>query len=325
MGYANSILKAVAVFLGFMVLVVFSAIITMKVITWGHTVIVPAVTGKDTASAVVQLKDAGLDIKVERQEHHPTVPAGSIISQIPPAGNAVKKGRDVLVVVSLGSEEVTVPKLVGENSRRAQVLMKQAGLALGEVVRVSNQAPREEVVQQDPPAGTILQKGAGIDLLVSDGPRAAKFVTPDMTGMTQAEAAAVLRPLAVGLMAEGKGLVADQEPKPGYALVSGSQIKITLGAKPPQKPAVPAKPGQKPAEKAENAKGKAAPVPVVADPLSKPSAPPKPVPPVQEKATAAPAQPKHAPEHKQPPEKMPKPDKKPMTLKDSDPLTGGKK
>ena len=317
-----------ALFLAFMALVLFSAMLTMKAITWGRTVNVPSVVGKDTTSAIVQLKDAGLEIKVERQEHHPTVPAGSIISQSPPAGNAVKKGRDILVVVSLGSEEITVPKITGENFRRGQILLKQAGLVLGEVQRVPHTAPREEVVQQDPLPGTILQKGAGLDLLVSDGPRPAKLIMPDLTGMTQTEAASALKPLAVTLVADGKGTVGTQDPKPGYPVISGSEAKITLGVKPPAPPKEAPAAGTKPGA-ADTKKPAPGPAPSQTPKPEQHAEPAKPAPQPTQTPKAVVHEPAAKPEKPAPPaERPPKPEKaaKPgTTLNELDKLMKGGK
>jgi eukaryotic-like serine/threonine-protein kinase len=237
---ARKVLQAAVLFLGLMLLVFGSAVVTMKVITYGQTVEVPGVVGKDVTGAIGVLKDAGLDISVERQEHHPSVPAGFIISQSPLSGLAVKRGRNVLVVVSLGSEEVTSPELVGEPLRRVQVALKQSGLTPGDVARAPSGEQRDVVTVQYPPGKSAVQKGAGVDLLVGDGPPQARYVMPELVGKSVAESESALRPMAVKVAETGGGkVVTAQEPKTGYPVASGGDVKLTLGPAPGAQPLKP--------------------------------------------------------------------------------------
>jgi eukaryotic-like serine/threonine-protein kinase len=230
---ARNIGKALLVAACFFAVLIASAVITMKAITWGGSVDVPDISGKDLSQAINLLKDAGLEIRVEREEHHPAVPNGSIISQSPGAGQSVKKGRTVAVVVSLGSEEVTVPDFTGEVLRRVLLEMRQSGLSLGEVVKVDSDEPVESVIMQDPPPQSVMQKGAKVDVLVSQGPRPQVFVMPELTGKTQAEADAVLKKVqsATSPAGTGKSITAQQIPA-GYPVQAGTRVGVTLGAKP---------------------------------------------------------------------------------------------
>ncbi len=247
MDYTKKFLKISALFLALLALVIVSAALTMKLVTWGRTVTVPDISGKDMATALVELKNSGLDIKVERQEHHPKVPAGYIITQSPLPGSSVKKGRDVLVIVSLGSEEVTVPELTGANVRRAMVQLKQVGLEPGEVLRVNYQAARDEIIMQQPEGSAVIQKGESVSLLVSDGPSPLKYIAPDLTGMALADAASVVKPMGVTIAATGTGRqVVAQDPKAGYPVVQGSQVSVTLGTKPAAPAPVPVAPAKAP-------------------------------------------------------------------------------
>jgi len=236
----------VIVFLLAMGLLTFgAAIVTMKALTWGRTVVVPDESGKELASAIIELKGYGLEIKVDRQEHHPSVPSGFVIEQSPLPGSTVKKGRSVSVVVSLGSEEVGVPILTGDIQRRAQPLLKQAGLTMGDTVRAYSDAPIDSVIAQYPAAQAVVQKGVQVDLLISGGPVLAKYITPDLRGRTLPEAEAKLRPMGITVSAPataqagagGAGReVVSQEPKAGYAIMSGDVIKVALGAAPQTQP-----------------------------------------------------------------------------------------
>ncbi len=227
------ILLIVLVFIG---LAMASAVITMNAFTWGHTITVPDVRGKELTAAINQIRNSGLDIKVERQEHHPTVPENYIIGQSPAPGERVKGGRNVMVVVSLGSEEVAVPPVTDKVFRLAQVTLKSAGLELGEVARVNSPSPAETVILQAPAQGTVLQKGSEVDILVSAGGKGTRYVTPDLKGMTLPQAGDAVRPLGGKILYSGRGgVIATQGPKAGYQLPANGQVIVALGEPAPPK------------------------------------------------------------------------------------------
>ena len=65
------------------------------------------------------------------------------------------------------------PKLVGEHFRKADVLLRQAGFFPGDIARVSSDTvERDIVIAQAPQAGSPLDKGGRIDLLISSGKKA---------------------------------------------------------------------------------------------------------------------------------------------------------
>jgi len=260
MSNTKKFLQVSVLFIAFLALVFVSALVTMKAATWGKNVIVPDVSGKELAAAINTLKHDGLEIKVAREEYHPSAPEGSVISQLPLPGTTVKKGRNVSVVVSLGSQEVTVPDFQGQSFRMVLIMLKQVGMTLGEVGRVASDAARDTVIAQDPLAQTVEQKGGKVNLLVSDGAQGGTFITPELVGKTVKEAEDIMKPMSVGVSATGKGeAIASQDPRAGYPVSSGRSVTVVLGARPalpkaapkPGEPAgpVPIKPPAKPSEK----------------------------------------------------------------------------
>ncbi len=237
----------------FLCLAIVSAFITMKAVTWSRTVAVPDVRDMNLPAAINLIRNAGLNIKVEREEHHPTVQQNYIIGQNPAPGERVKSGRDVLVVVSLGSQEVTVPQVSGLVFRLAQVALRQAGLNLGELARVNSPLPADTVILQSPPQGTVAQKDSAVDILASAGPRATRYVTPDLTGMTLTQAGDAVRPMGGKVLYSGKGaVIASQQPKGGFRLPGNGQIIVALGT-----PAPGMKPAPGPGKTPAPAQGKA--------------------------------------------------------------------
>jgi len=226
----KKVLQYAVVLLAMMLIVFVTAFVTLKVMTWGEAVEVPDIRGKDLAEAVNTLGGLGLEVNVERQEHHPSVPANAVIYQNPMPGSEVKKGRGVAVVVSLGSEEVNTPSLTGEAFKRAQILLQQKGLVLGEVVRVQTEGQGNAVMAQYPPPDTVQQKGAKVDLLVSNGPRPVAFVAPDLDGKSLREGEDAAQTMALRLVSGGRGtVIVSQNPPSGYRIAAGSPLYVTMG------------------------------------------------------------------------------------------------
>ena len=63
-----------------------------------------------------------------RRKVDPKVPAGQILAQDPAAGARTRRQRSVRVWISAGPRSTTVPRLVGESERTAQLRVAQDGL-----------------------------------------------------------------------------------------------------------------------------------------------------------------------------------------------------
>ncbi len=127
---------------------------------------------QDAASAVII--GADLAVGTVTQAYSSTVASGSVLSQIPAAGESVSSGTPVLLTVSEGPQPVTVPNLVGLAQAEAQTALTGVGLAVGEVARQHNATvPWGSVISQSPEAGASVAPGTAVALTVSDGPEAA--------------------------------------------------------------------------------------------------------------------------------------------------------
>ncbi|MCL5774139.1 MAG: PASTA domain-containing protein, partial [Firmicutes bacterium] len=93
-----------------------------------------------------------------------------VISQDPASGRAVRKGREISVVVSLGPEMIDVPDLTGQSLRDVNVLLANLKLKPGKITKKkASKAEPGHVISQNPPAGTKINKGKKIDLVISEG------------------------------------------------------------------------------------------------------------------------------------------------------------
>ena len=141
----------------------------------------PGVINQPVAAATTKVEESGLELEVADEEFSETVPAGSVISTDPAAGDRIVEGGTVEAVVSLGPERYSVPKLGGTPFSEAEELLVENNLTLGEVTReFSETVEKGLIIAATPGVGTELQKGRPVDLLVSKGPEPIKII--DFTG-----------------------------------------------------------------------------------------------------------------------------------------------
>ncbi len=210
-------------------------------------VTVPDVTGKTQAVAVATLRRAGLHPKVSLAANA-HVASGLVIGETPPSGTIVEKGSSVNVVVSTGPGSQALADVTGKTSAEAVKILREDGFVPSTQNQASETVAKGLVVSTDPTAGTEVQVGSHVTVLVSSGQ--AQVSVPNVTGESQAGATDALA--AVGLKAsvsaretsEGKaGTVISQSPKGGTQAKAGSTVAIVI-AQAPQRVAVPSVVGQ---------------------------------------------------------------------------------
>ncbi len=168
----------------------------MSVLVHGRkSVMVPNLMGKTVEEAVDILREENLYLKKEAEQYSSSMPPGYIIFQSPSAGNTMKEKRVVKVIISQGGEVVFVPDTVSKGLRSAEIILREAGLSLGEQTReYSIKIPRDSVISQDPLPHTTVEKGMLVNLVVSDGPpQEGSLLMPDIIGKNIKEAMEILQ------------------------------------------------------------------------------------------------------------------------------------
>ncbi|MCW2844502.1 MAG: protein kinase, partial [Nocardioides sp.] len=184
----------------------------------------PSVIGMARAGAEAKIEAEGLKLELGDRAYSETVPAGRVIDTDPGAGERIRDGGTVTVVLSLGKERYDVPKVKGMTEDQAQDALTGTHLSFGtSVPRWSETVPEGTVVGSDPKPGTPLRPGAAVDLIVSRGPR--PITVRDWTGKDADLAQQKL---------EAKGLVVDRATEeysdavPSGAVISQSPTSGTL-------------------------------------------------------------------------------------------------
>jgi len=139
------------------------------------------VIGVPLDAAQDTLKNQGLKVKVERQESD--APTNQVIGTDPVAATTVDVGSTVTVTVSEGQTEV--PDVVGFGERRATKTLQGAGFAVDPVSDPTATEKAGKVVRQSPAAGTPLNSGDTVTIVVSAKPEPPEPPEPsDLTDPT---------------------------------------------------------------------------------------------------------------------------------------------
>jgi eukaryotic-like serine/threonine-protein kinase len=137
----------------------------------GRWTSVPQIGGKDPITAEHILQDSDLAAAIQ-QAHSDTVPAGQVISTDPSIGGRALRGSTITVVVSEGRP--IVPDVTpGAQVQAAEQQVQQAQLTPrldAAQDQYSPTVPKGAVVGLNPPAGTQVNIGANVVVIVSKGP-----------------------------------------------------------------------------------------------------------------------------------------------------------
>jgi beta-lactam-binding protein with PASTA domain len=203
---------------------------------------VPDVVGIAATDAIEVLEDAGLTVQTR------LVPAdepdGTVVAQVPAAGDEVVPETEVVLDVAEPSADeppptttepatVRVPSVVGLRAAAARERLRALGLRPTQRP-VQSSRPAGEVVRQSPGAGAELREGGIVTLRVSTGP--ATIAVPDVVGLSESAAIRDLESagFVVSVVDEPTveptedGFVLRQNPLGGASRRKGATVTITV-------------------------------------------------------------------------------------------------
>ncbi|MEM8932389.1 MAG: PASTA domain-containing protein [Acidobacteriota bacterium] len=202
---------------------------------------VPDLRGLSETEAMALLTDQGLDAAwADEPRYDESVPRDHVLRQDPGAGVYVKRDTTVTLTLSRGPRRIAVPDLGGQAVQAAQVSLSAAGLVLGRVFDVFDDAPVGTVVAQQPVAGENVAVDAPVDLFVTAGANRDVYVMPDVVGrpydaVRRFFEARGIRTGRVGYVAlEGiePGVILRQYPLAGHPLKAGDVLSLDVSADP---------------------------------------------------------------------------------------------
>ncbi|QLY33604.1 Stk1 family PASTA domain-containing Ser/Thr kinase [Nocardia huaxiensis] len=188
---------------------------------------VPDITaGQDVSSVNQAIRDAGLT-PVDAGEVGSTAPKGTVAKVDPAPGTILPAGANVKVYKSKGSQPVKVPDVRGKTEEEATTALQTAGLSVKSIrSEYDAKVKGGQVVGTDPAAGSTVDSGDGVVLIVNSG-----VSVPDVRGDNVASArnelqAAGFKVVVQQLFSNDNSIVVSQSIQAGTAAEPGSTITI---------------------------------------------------------------------------------------------------
>jgi beta-lactam-binding protein with PASTA domain len=160
-------------------------------------IVVPALKGRSIADVEELLYKAGLRYEINDSTYIEGKPANQVITQYPEAISEVKSNRKIyLTITAAHPPKIKMPKLIDHSLRSADLTLKSMDLKKGTITYEDNPF-KDLVIKQlykgsEIQAGTHVDKGSTIDLIVGNGNTAGEVQLPDLTGKNYAQAAEIL-------------------------------------------------------------------------------------------------------------------------------------
>ncbi len=201
---------------------------------------IPRLETLTSAQAAKRLQQWGLKVAHGDSMYHERIPMGSVIDHVPEAGQRVKKGRAVTVLLSRGQRYYATPDLRRVSQREARLQLESQHLGVGSILFVSsNEVSEGAVIDQTPAAGTALVRGGRVDLRISSGSPSSLKSTPNLLNVSIEAVEDTLRKYEMQLgRVENKidnstapGTILSQVPAPGTPTPRNTRINLRVSAK----------------------------------------------------------------------------------------------
>ena len=179
--------------------------------------------------------EAGNFEVVEGTRQDSKQPEGAIISQTPAAGETLREGSRIYVIVS-GRQVDEVPDVGGQTSEEATQTLEEAGFEVEEETGESTESYEGYVTGQDPRGGRNAEVGSTVTITVGGGPETVEV--PDLYNRTVEEARRALEAADLSLGRQTRetssqvpaGQVISQNPSAGSNAESGSSVDVTVSS-----------------------------------------------------------------------------------------------
>ncbi|MFN0111959.1 MAG: PASTA domain-containing protein [Blastocatellia bacterium] len=154
-----------------------------------------------------------------------------VLSQTPSPGSVVAEGTPVNLIIA-ALQQVRVPAVLNEQQNRAEQLIGNARLVVGQVTKRESSFATGTVLSQSPPAGTAVNIGSPVNLVIAVSQTVA---VPALRNKAQSEAEQMIisARLIVGSVTKREspltaGTVLDQNPPAGANVNVGSQVNFVV-------------------------------------------------------------------------------------------------
>jgi serine/threonine-protein kinase len=208
-------------------------VITLIVSSGPGDVTVPSVEGLTRRQAVRELEAEGLRPTVSLQASA-RVEEGIAIRTSPREGAEVERRSRIRLFVSSGPEAIEVPNVVGLSLDSATARLDDLDLGY-RITREESDRPEDEVIGQEPGAGTPIEPGGVVELTVAKPVE--QVSVPFVTDLPEADALRVLQGDGLSGTVRRRdvedesqdGVVLEQRPGAGVEVDSGSSVTLVVG------------------------------------------------------------------------------------------------
>ena len=158
-----------------------------------ETVPMVNVVGLYKTAAEEQMKKNGFTNYTFVEKTDATVEKGYVISQSIDDGTSITKDTQITIYVSSGKEKTKVPNVLGYEDSQATTLLEEAGLKVTHGYAYDDNVEKDHVISSDPVAGTEVEEGSTVKIIISNGKETKKIAVPNLKGRSEADAAAKLQ------------------------------------------------------------------------------------------------------------------------------------
>ena len=235
-------LRLLAKILVLIIVALASALISMRFAIHGREVAIPNFRGMSPGEAERVAFEHGLELSRSDRFYSATIPAGRIVSQQPEPGTHVRRGWHVQAAESLGPQLIEIPTVIGLSPRAAEINIRRRGLEMGLAAELptADAAPLA-IIAQTPSPGAQGVASPRISLLYAVAPPDPAYAMPDLSGMTLAEATALINSSGLKTysistaptsnpVSSSAAVVMSQTPAPGNRVTPGTHVSLPLAA-----------------------------------------------------------------------------------------------
>ena len=142
------------------------------------------VQGKTLEEAIAMIEAEDFRAILSDTMYTNKVAEGIVVDQYPKPNMKVKTGRTVRLKISTSEKLVSIPNLIGQSLRSAELILQQVGLLVDTVYSEYNPEYRKGTIAwQYPKANDTMKKGFGIQVRVSKGLPPDFYQVPNVIGL----------------------------------------------------------------------------------------------------------------------------------------------
>ncbi|MBQ0018644.1 MAG: Stk1 family PASTA domain-containing Ser/Thr kinase [Clostridiales bacterium] len=186
----------------------------------------PDFLDKTIEEATALAEEEGFTLKQGKDVYSSDYSEGRICLQDPEPGTETAKNGTITVNLSKGPKSGMVPNVVGKNKDEVEAIFKEYGYELGNVKTETSPEKAGTVLEQNPEAGTTLDKESKIDITVSDGKGKEKGTVPSVTKLPLSDAKKAIK--AAGFNVGSIDYSWSESVKEGYVIWQQYQANSQL-------------------------------------------------------------------------------------------------